>query len=200
MKHLLSLVVICSLAFPTLAQEDVTNDIIQDNPNNLESQFNDVIEGSNNYQEYKVIKKNEINRLRSNVMDSVAALEKTIETADGEIAEQSATISSLENNLSTVKKDLETSKEKEDGIELLGILTQKSTYNIIMWSIIGILLVALVLFIYKYKNSHAVTRDARTKLAETEAEFEEHRRKKLEEVQKVTRKLQDEINKNRKVQ
>lgn len=188
------------MASPTFAQEDVTVESPQQKTNTLEAQFEDVIEGSNNYQDYKVIKKNEINRLRQNVLDSISGLEKEINTANASMTEQRATISSLENNLGSVKENLEISKKKEDGIEFLGILMQKSTYNIIMWSIIGILLVALILFIYRFKNSHAVTKEAKTKLAETEAEFEEHRRKKLEEVQQVTRKLQDEINKGRKAQ
>ena len=52
-------------------------------------------------------------------------------------------------------------------------------------------------FIYKFRNSNAVTRAAKKSLEETELEFEEHRRTALEREQKVRRQLQDELNKNK---
>ena len=180
---------------PLFAQENTTNS----NTQTLENQFEDVIDGSNNYQDYKVIKKIKIDRLRKNILDTVAGLEGKIETLNSEIGTQKNEIATLSGNLKTTQEDLAQSQKKENGIEILGMLTQKSTYNAIMWSIIGLLVVALVFFIYKFKNSNSVTRAAQLKLAETEIEFEAHRQKKLEEVQQVRRKLQDEINKNRKV-
>lgn len=171
----------------------------QENSNTLEDQFTDVIDGSNNYQEFKVIKKSKINTLRKNILDSVSALELKIETAYSEIEKQQSDIETLTQNLSTTKNDLVISKEKEDGIELLGMLTKKSTYNTIMWSVIIGLLVLLAIIFIKFKNSHAVTKAAKLKLAETETEFEAHRQKTLTNEQQLRRKLQDEINKNRNV-
>lgn len=66
-----------------------------------------------------------------------------------------------------------------------------------MWSIIGGLFVLLLFFIYKFKNSNAVTKQAKKSLEETEEEFEEHRKIALEREQKVRRQLQDEINKQK---
>lgn len=172
---------------------------LDNNPQSLESQFEDVIDGSNNYQEYKVIKKFKINQLRENILDTVAGLEGKIKTLHAEIDTQKNEIASLSSTLGTTKEDLALSRQKENGIEILGVLTQKSTYNALMWSIIGILIAALVFFIYKFNRSNSVTREAQLKLAETEIEFEAHRQKKLEEVQQIRRKLQDEINKSRKV-
>ncbi|GHC52509.1 hypothetical protein [Ulvibacter litoralis] len=171
----------------------------QEKTNTIEDQFTDVIEGSNSYQEFKVIKKTEINTLRKNVLDSVSALELKIETANSEIEKQKSEINTLTENLSTTKKELVISKEKEDGIELFGVITQKSTYNTILWSIIIGLLVILAFLFIKYKNSHGVTKAAKLKLAETEADFEAHRQKTLTNEQQLRRKLQDEINKNRSV-
>jgi hypothetical protein len=82
-------------------------------------------------------------------------------------------------------------------MSLFGMLMSKSGYNILMWSIIGGLLAFLLFFIYKYKNSNAITRDANKSLAEIEEEFEEHRKIALEREQKVRRQLQDELNKQK---
>ncbi|WP_290624935.1 tRNA (guanine-N1)-methyltransferase [Altibacter sp.] len=172
------------------AQETLTN--------SLEDQFVDVVDNSNNYQDYKVIKKTKINKLRENIMDSIAALETEIQTSETSLDQQKNKIASLTQELAKTQEDLALSRKKENGIELFGMLTEKSTYNTIMWSIILILLLALGFFIYKYKNSNSVTKEAQLKLAETEIEFEEHRQKAIEQQQQLRRKLQDEINKNRK--
>ena len=81
---------------------------------------------------------------------------------------------------------------------LFGMQMSKTNYNVLMWSIIGGLLALLVFFIYKFKNSNDITREANKNLAEIEEEFDEHRRTALEREQKVRRQLQDELNKQKK--
>ncbi|PVW13927.1 hypothetical protein [Marixanthomonas spongiae] len=193
-KKLTALLPLFLCAVFSFAQENPQS---QAKDNTLEGQFKEVVDESNNYQEYKVIKKYKINQLRKNILDSVAALESKIEASQSEIDQKAKTIDSLTGKLKTTKENLAVSKEKENGIEILGILTQKSTYNTIMWSIIVLLLVVLGFLFYKFKNSHKVTKASQLKLAETEMELETNRQKSLEREQKLRRKLQDEINKNR---
>ena len=169
------------------------------NQNRLEDQFTDVIDKSNSYQEFKVIKKVKINRLKQNVLDSVAALENRIDTLASHIASQDSEILTLNQTLESTKSDLATSRQKEDGIFLFGMLLKKSNYNTLLWSVIGLLLLLLVVFIMRYRNSNAVTKAAKSKLAEVEAEFEGHRQRSLEREQQIRRKLQDELNKQKKV-
>ncbi|MEL6810368.1 MAG: tRNA (guanine-N1)-methyltransferase [Bacteroidota bacterium] len=185
---LIALMAIC--ANPIFAQE---------NTNTLENQFVDVIEKSNRYQDYKVVKIFKLNNLRKNVNDTIAAIEKNLEAAQSTIAQQKSEIGALSQNVSTLEADLATSKGKEDGIMLFGSLIKKSTYKTTMWAIIGLLGLVVFFLLYKFRNSNAITKEANLKLAETEAEFEEHRQKNLEQQQVLRRKLQDEINKNRKV-
>ena len=183
------------LHLAAFAQEDTAQD---PPPNTVEQQFIDVVDGSNSYQEFKVIKKTEINGLRKSVLDSIKALETNIDSLNSQIGAQKNDISKLQTDLKTVQQDLSLSKQKEDGIEFFGVLTQKSTYNSIMWSIIGLLVLALAFFIYKFNNSNKVTQESQLKLAELEIEFEKYRQKAIENEQQLGRKLQDEINKNRK--
>ncbi len=175
-------------------------DSIQVRRNTLNEQMTDAFDKSNSYQEYKVIKKTQLATLRRNIMDSVSALETTINSQRSELSQQKNTVDSLRQNLNNTQQNLATAKEKEDGIEFLGILTSKTTYNIIMWSIILLLLLAGGFLFYRFLNSTKITNAAELKLAELEIELEDYRRNSLEREQKLRRKLQDEINKNRKVQ
>lgn len=167
--------------------------------NTLEEQFVKVIDKSNNYQDYKIIQKGKINQLRKNILDSIHNLKSTIEETDLEILKQKDRIDSLTTDLKNTELELTKSIEKENAIDLFGMETTKSAYAAIMWTIISVLLFLLVIFIFKFRNSNVITKDARNKLNEVEEEFDRHRQKTLEEQQQLRRKLQDEINKNRNV-
>jgi len=186
MKTSALLILLFISAFTIVAQE-----------NDLENQFNDVLKKSNNYQEYKVIKKVEINTLKKNVLDTVAALEQNITSSSLEIGQQKETISNLNKELETTKNELAISIKKEKGIEILGIVTNKSTYNIVAFSLIVILLITIFVLLFKYKNSNTITKSTLSKLTETEEELDSFRQKTLEREQQLRRKLQDEINKNK---
>lgn len=193
MKKLIPLVLLLFAIVANLNAQDT-----EATDNTLNGQFETLKKTSNNYQDYEVVKKVKLNALQKNTLDSIATYKSEISNLNATISSQGDEISSLTNTLNQTKVDLTDSREKEEGIEFLGILTKKSTYNTILWSIIGLLLITLAYFIYKFNASNSITKEAKSKLAEVETEFELHRQKKLEEMQQVRRKLQDEINKNRK--
>ncbi len=174
-------------------------DSIQVRKNTLTEQMAEAFDKSNSYQEYKVIKKTQLASLRRNILDSVSALEKNITSQKSELTLQKNEIDSLRQNLQTTRENLTASKEKEDGIEIFGVLTSKAVYNSIMWSIVLILLFIAGFLFYRFLNSHKVTNAAQLKMAELEIELEDYRRNSLEREQKLRRKLQDEVNKNRKI-
>ncbi len=174
-------------------------DSVQVRKNTLNDQMTEVFEKSNSYQEYKVIKKTQLATLKRNILDSISSFNKRITAQESDLRQQRMAIDSLRQNLKTTKEKLSRSKEKEDGIEFFGVLTSKATYNSIMWSIILILLLIGGFLFYRFLNSHKITNAAQLKIAEMEIELEDYRRNSLEREQKLRRKLQDEINKNRKV-
>ncbi len=174
-------------------------DSVQVHKNTLNNQMIEAFEKSNSYQEYKVIKKSQLANLKRSVLDSVATLEKQIASQQNDLEAQKSEIDSLSKMLKTTQEQLDESKQKEDGIELFGVLTSKSTYNAIMWGVIILLFFVGGFLFYRFLNSHKVTKAAQLKMAEIEIELEDHRRKSLEREQKLRRKLQDEINKNRKI-
>ncbi|MDC8000433.1 hypothetical protein POV26_05260 [Aequorivita todarodis] len=194
MKKILSLTLPLFFFSLTITAQDS----IQVNKNTLNDQMTEAFDKSNSYQEYKVIKKAQLATLRRNILDSVSTLQKKIASMESEIAQEKIAVDSLGHNLKTTQQNLIKAKEKEDGIEIFGILTSKATYNSVMWGIIVILLLISGFLFYRFLNSHKITNAAQLKMAEMEIELEDYRRNSLEREQKLRRKLQDEINKNRK--
>jgi hypothetical protein len=114
------------------------------------------------------------------------------------VTTQANTIESLNTELSGTKEELTNTIAQKDSMELFGMPMTKPNYSLTLWSIVGVLSALLLFFIYKYKSSNSITKQANTSLAEIEEEFEEHRRNALEREQKVRRQLQDMINEQKK--
>ncbi len=166
-----------------------------DGPLTIGQQFTEMVDGSNSYQDFKVIKKTTLNTVQANIKKRIDGLQEEISTLKGEIATQKTKIGELTQSLGNTEATLTATNEEKDSMNFFGTLMSKSAYSTMMWSIVGILLLGLVFFIYRFKNSNAVTKESRYKLDEVEADFDEYRKMALEKEQKLGRQLQDERNK-----
>lgn len=188
-----------SIVFAVLAMAFTGVMTGQDNnagQNPVEEDFNNVIESSNDYQGYKVVDYNELINLRNTTSQRFARINEDIISQQETIDQQQNQIVELQNELESTRQDLERVSAEKDEISFLGIPFSKSGYQTFMLSIIGLLVLALLFFIYKYKSSHEQTREARDKYNTTEKEFEAYRAKALEKEQRLGRLLQDERNKS----
>ncbi len=168
----------------------------------VESQFQYLEKKSGNYRanniRYEVIRLFEFTKLKQNVLDSINANNKNITELKTTIAENENEIGSLKVKLEETSNNLKTLTEEKDSISFFGVLLSKGTYKAIMWSTVFVLLLLLLFFIYRFRNSNFLTQQAKTALADLEQEYEQHRRRALEREQKISRQLQDELNKGKK--
>ncbi|MGB5821934.1 MAG: tRNA (guanine-N1)-methyltransferase, partial [Saonia sp.] len=147
---------------------------------------------------YEVVRVISLDKLRKNVLDTLNAANKKKAELNTTIATHEATIGSLNKKLEETTNNLSSVTEEKDSMSFLGILVSKGTYNAILWTIIMGLLAMFLLFVYKFRRSNILTQEAKTNLSELEIEYEDHRRRALEREQKISRQLQDEINKYKK--
>lgn len=165
----------------------------------LESQFDYLYRKSSSYQEYKVVKKTNYTKIKGNVLDSLKSIKNELNNTKQLVTNQATEINDLKANLKTTNDNLTGVTIEKDNIKFLGISLTKASYNSILWSIIVGLVLFLLLFIYKFKNSNSITKQANQLLSETEEEFIQFKTVALEREQKVRRELQDEINKQKTV-
>ncbi len=171
------------------------------NEGSIKDQFDYVISKSYTYKGngkvYKNVQRHWLTELQANTLDSLNVLEKSLADSNATIATQTTEIDNLKAELTQTKTTLSNSNAEKDMISLFGASMSKTSYNLILWSIIGGLTLLLLVFIVRFKGSNSATKEAKRKLEEVETEFEDHRRVALEREQKVRRQLQDEINKNK---
>lgn len=207
MKFLAKVTVILIVTFnlQTLTaqtQQDDAEEQYSLDSGNIDSQFEYVFKKSGNFkgtngQPYEAVKQAWLLKLKANVLDSLKTTYKDLANSEATVANQVKEIDDLKAKLGNTQTTLDQTNEEKNNMSLLGIQTSKTNYNVIMWTIIAALTALLLFFIYKFKNSNSLTKEAKYKLEEVESEFEEHRRNALEREQKVRRQLQDELNKNK---
>lgn len=172
------------------------------NEGTINDKFEFVIKKSTNWndergQSYEVVRRNMLTALRSHTIDSLNAQQAKLATVNMNVANQQEEIETLKTSLAKIQSDLDATNAEKDSMELLGMQLSKSGYSATMGTIIVGLLALLLFFVFKFKNSNAITSAAKSKLAEIESEFGEYKRVALEREQKVKRQLQDELNKQR---
>jgi len=172
------------------------------NEGSINDQFEFILRKSGNFkgttgQQYEAVNRSMFLTLQTHTIDSLKTLQSKLDNSNSTIQTQQKEIDDLKSNLGTTQSTLDATNLEKNNMSLLGLQMSKTSYNILMWTIIGGLLTLLLVFIFKFKTSNTITKAAKKTLAETEEEFEEHRRSALEREQKVRRQLQDELNKQK---
>ena len=167
--------------------------------NTIEQSIDSLYLKSSSWEFYKLIKKNRYKNLKKEILDSLNYYKSDIQLKNKTINNQKDSIKESKEVINILSTDLKFSLDKRNEISFLGISFTKITFQIIVWSIILALIVVLLYFMYQFKNSHVVTKNAQNELHSLEVEFEVFKKKAMTKEQKLRRQLQDEINKQRGV-
>jgi preprotein translocase subunit SecF len=189
----LYILIFTAVLFTTISfsQEPVVEDI------SINGQFETILRSSNNYQIYKVINKEKFLQLKQNVLDSIKTSQNLVTQKNRLLKAEKETIKRTQDSLNKTQLELSATLLKEDSIPLLGTRLSKVTYNIILWTLILSLISALIYVILKFLKNNILTKEAKNNLLIVEKELEQHIKNAIDREQKLRRKLQDEVNKQR---
>ncbi len=161
----------------------------------IRSQFEYVFEESNRYQEYKVVKMEWLDILKSHVLDSLKAVHKELEQTHQVISKQEGDIAALKTDSKNVRDTLANVNIEKNSIDFLNVSMKKGSYKSIMWTITAALTALLAFFIFKFRRSDVITTETKKLLSEVQTEFEAFKKRSREREQVLKRELQDELNK-----
>lgn len=153
--------------------------------------FDSVVNSSNNWQEFRVVKKEKLSEFRKELISISDSLNANITTLENSITDYKKEIGDLEELNKNLNKELLAFKNAKNEIDLLGLKISKSNYQITVWSIIVILLLIVVFVFIKYRNRNIVYQELNENLADTTKEFEEYKHRAIEKQQKLGRELLD---------
>lgn len=159
----------------------------------IENQFDVLLNNAFPYDNFKVIR-NDLPNFKKNTLDSLQKIQSKIQEQQKTINNQNESIDSLNNELNKANLQI----EKGDSISFLGMPFEKGTYQTIVWSIILVLVLALLFFIQRFKSNSKTAKQSKLDVNLIQEEFDNHRKRAMEREQKLKRNLQDELNKSSK--
>lgn len=165
----------------------------------IEESIDSIYKISSSWEYYKLVRKDRYESLKKEILDSLSLYKSDIKSKSVFISKQQDSILNAKKVIDDLSLEIKLSLDKRNEIKFLGISFRKATYQVIVWSVILILILALSYFAYQFKNSHSVTKKAQNELEDLEEEFAAHKKKAMSKEQKLRRQLQDEINKQRGV-
>ena len=190
----LNLLVFTAILFASIS---FAQEINKKEDTSLKEAFDKLYRISTNYQVYKVINKEKFLNLKQQVLDSLKTTKKLLVEQNSLLKLKGENVKNTQTALNRAKLEFKKTIQKKESISLFGLQLNKSIYNLILWSLILILLTALLYFIFAFTKNNILTKRAEDDLKTIEIEYEQYRKKAIEREQKLRRTLQDEINKQR---
>ncbi|SFA74853.1 hypothetical protein [Algoriphagus aquimarinus] len=194
MKRVLPLFLITislfAIPFFTFAQTETTEEGSLDS-GTIDSQFEYIYSVSNNFQEYKVVKRTNLDQLKSNILDSMRTMRSEVGDLKGLIVSEKDSIKNLKSILVTAETEKQEAISEKDNFSFLGMGIHKAVYSSFMWILVAVLASALAIFSFQYFSSFKKIRKAQKDLAEVQEEFDNHRKNMLDRERKLKRELVD---------
>ncbi|WP_026946723.1 hypothetical protein [Algoriphagus marincola] len=188
-KHIVFLALTVTLLSGQLLAQETNENALQSGT--IDEQFDYIYGASNNYQEYKVVRRSFLDRLKSNMLDSIQTMRGEVLELKKDVQTRQDSIQSIQNLLAQTESEKQEAIAAKDNFNFLGLGIQKGVYSTFMWVLVGALAAALALFSFKYFRSFSKIKKAEKDLAELQEEFEQHRKNTLERERKLKRELID---------
>ncbi|WP_192347637.1 hypothetical protein [Algoriphagus sp. Y33] len=184
---LISLIAVPSFSF---AQED-NEEKGSLKSGTIDSQFDYIYSVSNNFQEYKVVKRTNLDQLKSNILDSMRTMRTEVGDLKLLIVSEKDSIKNLNAILAIAETEKQEAIAEKDNFSFLGMGIHKAVYSSMMWIVVAVLAGALAIFSFQYFSSFKKIRKAQKDLAEVQEEFDNHRKNMLDRERKLKRELVD---------
>lgn len=190
---------------PTTTQKPIANtvrtntwerDSVKNNDPSLNGQYQFMLSRTRTSPDgYKMVAKYRLDQLWKNVSDTLRKERAERKGLQQKLTDQGKTVSYLKTEISGKDASLNESTDKLNEIKFLGISFDKGTYSIIVWSIIGVLVIALIIIVARSGKSISEAKHRSQLYNEISDEYQAYKSKAVEKERKLARELQDERNK-----
>lgn len=185
-RHLLSFCLLTSIPGLAFGQDSLRN--------GLEDKYQELLRKSESYQNFRVISTEKLNSLWRETTDSLAKYRNGILVAELRIQKAEFQAVQANDSVAAVHEKLEASEFINGSISFLGLSVNKRVYNIVVWSIVGVLLIGLGALYLLFKRNDELTMRAKRDLTKVTEELEELRQRSNEKQAKLKRELQTALN------
>lgn len=151
-----------------------------------------LLQSKNQDADFKIIRKSNLEIIQKNVNDSLARYIKEISTLKNNSSSSVQRVQTLQDSVNTLSESLKQEKGKTDSISIIGMDFAKPAYHTLVWSIIGVLAVALFIILITFRKAKVDAVEYQKTAEEVQNELQTFKKKTLETEQKLKRQLLDE--------
>lgn len=169
-------------------------DTVKNTDFSLNGQYNFMLSRSRTVNGYKMVNPYRLNGLWQSVSDTLKKERQQLQAAKAKVAGHEKTIAGLQADLNGKETSLNDHNLKLNEISFLGLTLGKTTYHLLVWSIIGILAIALAVVIARSAKNILEARHRTQLYEEISAEYQAFKTRANEKERKLARELQDERN------
>ena len=170
-------------------------DTVKNTDFSLNGQYRFLLSRSRSINGYKLINPNRLSAVWKSVNDTLAKERVALRQLKTKVDEQAKSISSMQAAVKGSENEVADTNAKMNEITFLGISFSKGTYNVIVWSIIGVLTIALIVVVARSTKSILEAKHRSQLYDEISTEYQNFKAKSVEKERKLARELQDERNK-----
>jgi small basic protein len=152
----------------------------------LKEQMDYLTEKTRIYDNYRAIREDMFQKIKSNSLDSLKNAGTKIAGLKGINAGLSIRLDSLNTSLGSVKQNLEDITKSKNSISFMGLEINKSAYNGIVWTIILALAAIIVLGFLVFRRNMGLTSRTRKDFEDLKKEFEAYRKASREAREKMS--------------
>jgi preprotein translocase subunit SecF len=160
---------------------------------NVEQQLEFIISKSTTYDQYKVIKITSVNKVKSNVLDTIKSIRSNFNASEQMVLSKQAQVDSLTSALENTQTQLDQTIKEKNSVSFMGLQLSKAAYKSTIFFIIVSLASLLVILFLAFRRSNAVTVHTKHELEALTDEFEAHKKRAREREEQLARKHLDEI-------
>lgn len=142
----------------------------------LEDQLDYVEEHTRIYENFRAIREDMFQKLKSNITDSVSASKKRIQNLNSLNSSIKNSYDSLQATLETTKTRLDEMTVTKDSVPFLGMEVNKTSYNSIMWTLIFGLIILFAIGYFLFNRNRILTVSTKKDLEDLKIEFEKYRK------------------------
>lgn len=154
--------------------------------NSLNEQLKFLDEHTKIYDNYRAIREDMFQKIKGNVSDTLSSVENKIAGLNKTKYSLILTIDTLKKNLELTKTNLDEMTGSKNNISVIGMQVNKSTYNNIMWIIVGGLVAVLIIGFLVFKRNLSAIFNTKKEYEELKNEFETYRKTSREAREKMT--------------
>lgn len=182
-RGFLIITVVIITAMKVTGQAVMPDELIK---NPLKEQLRYLEEKTIIYENYRAIREDMFQKLKSNVDDSLSAADKKITMLKKTASELNLSLDSLRANLELTKTSLTEMTRTKNSLKVIGLNVNKDTYNRIMWTITGGLIALLLIGFLVFQRNLSTTSNTKKEFQELKDEYEGYRKTSREAREKIT--------------